>query len=150
MIAKLEKKFPKLAKVFKALMDDEDGSVGWPSDRTPDPDLPDPKLEGKTDAIDNAEGANDLKKAEVECVDKWSRTPKSTMDQMVLDAAKQGKGQKIIDSLNDPNPIFHGMEKWSYGETSANGLRSEVHYVRDPKTGRLFDFKFKHHAETYR
>jgi RHS repeat-associated protein len=80
--------------------------------------------------------------------DKWSRLPRSTMDQMVLDAAKRGKGDMIIKNLNDPQ--FKGMEKWSYGETSGAGLRSEVHYVRDPATGKLFDFKFKHHAETYR
>jgi filamentous hemagglutinin len=70
------------------------------------------------------------------------------MDEMVLDAAKQGKGQKLFDNLGDPQ--FKGMEKWSYGETSAQGLRSEVHYVRDPKTGQLLDLKFKHHAETYK
>lgn len=70
------------------------------------------------------------------------------MDKMVLDAAKQGKGTKIIDNLGDPN--FKGMEKWSYTEKSAAGPRSEVHYVRDPKTGGLTDFKFKHHAETYK
>jgi len=68
------------------------------------------------------------------------------MDQMVLDAARQGKGDKIMDNLSDPN--FKGMEKWSYGETSATGLRSEVHYVRDPGTGKLMDFKFKVHCET--
>ena len=79
---------------------------------------------------------------------KFSRTPKSLMDQMVLDAAKQGKGVKIIDSLGDPK--FKGMEKWSYTKKSAAGLRSEVHYVRNPKTGELMDFKFKHHAETYK
>ena len=78
-------------------------------------------------------------------VDKFSRAPKSLMDQMVLEAAKQGKGVKIIDSLNDPK--FKGMEKWSYSELSANGLRSEVHYVRNPKTGELMDFKLKHHAD---
>ncbi len=81
-------------------------------------------------------------------VDKFSRTPKSLMDETVLDAAKQGKGQKIIENLGDPQ--FRGMEKWSYGETSASGLRSEVHYVRDPKTGKLMDFKFKHHVELYK
>ncbi len=34
------------------------------------------------------------------------------MDQMVLDAAKQGNGTKIMENLNDPK--FKGMEKWSY------------------------------------
>jgi RHS repeat-associated protein len=80
--------------------------------------------------------------------DRFSRTPISLMDEMVLDAAKQGKGIKIIDNLGDEQ--FKGMEKWSYSEKSAAGLRSEVHYVRDPKTGKLMDFKFKHHAETQR
>lgn len=96
------------------------------------------------------EGATLLKNADnaARTADKFSRSPKSLMDEMVLDAAEQGKGQKIIDNLGDPQ--FKGMEKWSYGETSAQGLRSEVHYVRDPKTGQLMDFKFKHHAETYK
>jgi RHS repeat-associated protein len=77
-------------------------------------------------------------------IDRFSRQPLSLMDEMVMGSAKQGKGIRIIDSLGDPN--FKGMEKWMYSEKSANGLRSEVHYVRDPKTGRLLDFKFKHHG----
>lgn len=81
-------------------------------------------------------------------VDKFSREPKSLMDQMVLDAAKNGAGRPIVRNLGDPR--FRGMDKYSYGETSAGGLRSEVHYVVDPKTGRSMDFKFKHHAEKYR
>lgn len=79
---------------------------------------------------------------------KADKLPLGLMDQMVLDAAKQGKGVKIIDNLSDPK--FKGMEKWSYTERSANGLRSEVHYVRNPTTGELMDFKFKHHADTGR
>ena len=66
------------------------------------------------------------------------------MDQMVLEGAKQGEGVKIMSNLGDPK--FKGMEKWSYSVKSANGLRSQVHYVRDPKTGKLMDFKFKIHA----
>jgi len=42
------------------------------------------------------------------------------------------------------------MDKWRYGEKSTQGLNSEVHYVGDPKTGELMDFKFKHHAEIFR
>lgn len=76
----------------------------------------------------------------------FSRSPKGLLDQMVLDAAQKGSGKVIIKSLKDPK--FNGMEKWSYSEKSANGLHSEVHYVRDPKTGKLMDFKFVHHAET--
>jgi RHS repeat-associated protein len=55
--------------------------------------------------------------------DKFSRMPKSLMDQMALDAAKQGKGQKIMNNLGDPQ--FEGMEKWSYTEESVRAcLRS--------------------------
>ncbi len=65
---------------------------------------------------------------------------------MVLDASKEGvpEATKIIDNLNDPN--FKGMEKWEYKIKSAEGKDSVVHYVRDPKTGKLVDFKFKKHS----
>jgi hypothetical protein len=74
-------------------------------------------------------------------VDKWIRTPNSLQDKMVLDAAKNGAGTKIIDNLGDD--AFKGMEKWEYKVKSAEGHDTVVHYVRDPKTGELMDFKFK-------
>ena len=67
------------------------------------------------------------------------------MDQMVLNAAKEGKGRRILENLGDPK--YKGMEKWQYSEISESGSRSTVHYVRDPKTGQLMDFKFTVHAE---
>ena len=76
--------------------------------------------------------------------DKWSRAPESLQDQMTLDAARKGAGRKIIDNLGDEQ--FKGMEKWEYKVKSADGLDSVVHYVRDPKTGELMDFKFKKHS----
>lgn len=76
--------------------------------------------------------------------DQWSRTPKSLQDQMALEAAQKGAGTKIIDNLGDPR--FKGMEKWEYKVKSANGADSVVHYVRDPATGQLMDFKFKKHS----
>ena len=103
--------------------------------------LPATRADGTLDPVFN----NSVEDAKTE---KWSRYPKSLMDQMVLDAAMLGKGIRIIESLGDDR--FKGMEKWSYGVTNSDGTRSEVHYVRDPKTGRLFDFKFTHHAERYR
>ncbi|NBU22205.1 hypothetical protein EBS43_12470 [bacterium] len=65
---------------------------------------------------------------------------------MVLDAAKEGvpEAKKLIDNLSDPR--FKGMEKWEYKVKSAEGKDSVVHYVRDPKTGKLMDFKFKKHS----
>ena len=55
----------------------------------------------------------------------------------------RGPERKIIDNLGDEQ--FKGMEKWEYKVKSADGLDSVVHYVRDPKTGELMDFKFKKH-----
>jgi hypothetical protein len=80
--------------------------------------------------------------------DEFSRDPKGLLDQMTLEGAKQGKEVPIIESLKDPE--FKGMEKRNYSVKSANGLHSEVHYVRNPKTGEFMDFTFKIHASTYR
>jgi RHS repeat-associated protein len=93
------------------------------------------KIGGILGAIDDAAGA--LRKG-----DRY-RSPLNLMDQMALAAAKEGKGVKIIDSLGDPQ--FKGMEKWSYTEVSSSGHRTEVHYVRDPSSGSLMDFKFVYH-----
>ena len=78
--------------------------------------------------------------------DPWSRNPKSIQDQMTLDAAKKGEGNKIIDNLNDSR--FKGMEKWELKSQSELGRKTNVHYVRDPKSGKLQDFKFKTHSTT--
>jgi RHS repeat-associated protein len=74
------------------------------------------------------------------------RTPITIMDKMVLEEAKKGKGINITEGLSGgklKDPKFEGMEKWSYSETSNNKIRSEVHYIRNPKTDELMDFKFK-------
>lgn len=54
------------------------------------------------------------------------------------------RGNVIIKNLNDPK--FKGMEKMELKVKSANGNDSVVHYVRDPNTGNLMDFKFKKHS----
>jgi hypothetical protein len=76
--------------------------------------------------------------------DKWSRDPKSIQDEMTLEHAKKGEGDRIMISLKDPN--FKGMEKWELKTKSYNGNDSVVHYVRDPSTGKLMDFKFTNHS----
>jgi len=75
---------------------------------------------------------------------KFSRSPKSIQDQMTLRAAKEGQGNVIIKNLSDPK--FKGMEKMELKNKSGNGNDSVVHYVRDPRTGNLTDFKFKKHS----
>jgi RHS repeat-associated protein len=74
----------------------------------------------------------------------FSRDPHTIQDQMTMDAAKNGAGQKIIDNLGDPQ--FKGWEKWEYKVKSNEGYDSVVHYVRDPATGKTADFKFTKHS----
>lgn len=76
--------------------------------------------------------------------DKFSREPKSLQDRMALEEAMRGAGEVIIDSLNDPP--FLGMQKVQLIVKSVQGNTSVVHYVRDPNTGWLMDFKFKKHS----
>jgi RHS repeat-associated protein len=73
--------------------------------------------------------------------DKFRRVPINLLEQLTLEAAKRGEGIKIIDRLGDP--CFKDMEKWQLVTKSAEGLKAVVHYVRDPATGKLMDFKFK-------
>ena len=63
---------------------------------------------------------------------------------MTLQSAKEHNGNRIMKGLKDPN--FKGMEKWELKTKSNNGNDSVVHYVRDPSTKELMDFKFKKHS----
>lgn len=70
----------------------------------------------------------------------WCRQARNLLEQLAMQAARAGGGTRIIERLSDPR--FLGMEKWQYV------LRSEfwrvnvtVHYVRNPATGALMDFK---------
>ena len=81
------------------------------------------------------------------------RNPRSLQDQVALDAAKRGEGEVIIRNLGGKNrkhglppAPFDGMDKMQVKVTSASGKTSVVHYVRDPKTGNLWDFKFAKHS----
>ena len=73
--------------------------------------------------------------------DVFRRTPNTLEEKLALDEAKGGAGRKIMDGLNDPN--FKGMEKWSHYRRNPGGTSTEIHYVRDPKTGKPMDLKFK-------
>ena len=76
--------------------------------------------------------------------DPHSRDPKSLKDQYVLEMAQNNQGTKTkMQKLDDPR--FQGMDKMSISHKTIDGQLSEVHYVRDPKTGNLYDFKFKSH-----
>lgn len=72
---------------------------------------------------------------------KPQREPQSLQDEMALDAVKQGKikSKKLDIELNDPR--YKGMDKMQAIVTSNEGKKTVIHYVRDPKTGRMMDFK---------
>ncbi|MEM0942168.1 MAG: hypothetical protein AAGI25_20610, partial [Bacteroidota bacterium] len=70
----------------------------------------------------------------------FRRLPKSPQDVLALEGAQAGKGRLIIKSLSDPR--YKGWEKWHYS-VGPKGSKSVVHYIRNPKTGYLTDFKFK-------
>ena len=73
--------------------------------------------------------------------DVFRRTPNTLEEKLALDEAKGGAGKPLNVVLKDPR--FKGMEKRAYHRRNADGTSAEIHYVRDPKTGKLMDFKFK-------
>lgn len=58
---------------------------------------------------------------------------------MTLNAAKKGEGVKLPIKLKK----YKGMDKMELKTKSSQGKDSVVHYVKDPKTNKKFDFKFK-------
>lgn len=63
---------------------------------------------------------------------------------MTLKVAYSGEGEEIMANLSDPR--YSGIYKMELKIKSKNGRDSVVHYVKDPKTGKLMDFKFKKHS----
>lgn len=57
-----------------------------------------------------------------------------------MSEAQQGMGRNLNLRLGDPR--YQGWEKWHHS-VGPKGGKSVVHYLRDPKTGLLTDFKFK-------
>ena len=73
--------------------------------------------------------------------DKFRRTPTNLSEKLAMDEAMGGAGKKVMSGLNDPK--FKGMEKWQHVHRNPDGTITVIHYVRDPATGNLLDFKFK-------
>jgi hypothetical protein len=70
----------------------------------------------------------------------FRRLPNSAQDTQALLEAQAGMGRNLNITLKDPR--YLGWEKWHHS-LGPNGNKSVVHYLRDPKTGFLTDFKFK-------
>jgi len=73
--------------------------------------------------------------------DKFRRTPRNLAEKLSMDEAKGGAGRKIMDGLSDPK--YGGMEKWQHVHRHPDGTNTVIHYVRNPATGKLTDFKLK-------
>jgi hypothetical protein len=73
--------------------------------------------------------------------DPWRRTPENLYEKIAHQQAKAGMGRVEMRGLNDP--MFKGMDKVHLSLKTHNGRVVVVHYVRDPKTMRIMDFKFK-------
>lgn len=70
----------------------------------------------------------------------WRRLPNSTQDEFAMLGAELGAGYKLPLVINDPR--YSGWEKWHFS-VGLKGDKSVVHYLRNPETGFLTDFKFK-------
>ena len=69
------------------------------------------------------------------------RLPQNFEEYLALDEAKSGAGQVIIKSLSDPR--YQGWEKIQHIHRCLDGRNIVIHYIRNPKTGYITDFKFK-------
>lgn len=77
-----------------------------------------------------------------------SRNPKSIQDKLTLEAAKRGEGVVKIAKLGDSK--YKDMQKMELEVISRGGRKSNVHYVKDPKTGQTMDFKFVKHSTDHK
>ena len=70
----------------------------------------------------------------------FRRLPNSAQDVQALTEAQAGMGRNLNIKLGDPT--YQGWEKWHHS-VGPKGSKSVVHYLRNPQTGFLTDFKFK-------
>lgn len=84
-----------------------------------------------------------------------SREPKDIQDSMTLDAAKKGASTKNLTKERGLNINDHRIkaedrqyfEKHSYRVESKDGKVSDVHYLKDTRTGITGDHKFESHVQ---
>jgi len=70
----------------------------------------------------------------------FRRLAQNAQDVQALAEAEAGMGRNLNLKLGDPR--YQGWEKWHHS-VGPKGGKSVVHYLRDPQTGFLTDFKFK-------
>ncbi|MDI3322743.1 hypothetical protein [Pinibacter soli] len=70
----------------------------------------------------------------------WRRVPTNFQEVQAMADAQSGMGRRLPLTLKDPR--YLGWEKWHYS-IGPKGAKTVVHYIKNPTTGFLTDFKFK-------
>lgn len=69
----------------------------------------------------------------------WRSTAANLQEEMAMAAAKRGEGTKIMSNMTDSR--YAGWDKFQIVSYSNDGWTATVHYMRDPATGAVADFK---------
>jgi RHS repeat-associated protein len=69
------------------------------------------------------------------------RVPQNLSEELTMQEAKGGAGEVVIKNLSDPR--YKGWEKLQHVHRNSNGTNTTIHYIRDPNTSVITDFKFK-------
>ena len=75
--------------------------------------------------------------------DRFKRIPNNLPEELTLDEATHGAGNRIMENKVLGDPRYSGMEKWQHVHVNPDGTKIVIHFVVDPRTGERTDFKFK-------
>ena len=75
--------------------------------------------------------------------DRFKRIPNNLPEELTLDEATHGAGNRIMENKVLGDPRYSGMEKWQHVHVNPDGTKIVIHFVVDPRTGVRTDFKFK-------
>ena len=75
--------------------------------------------------------------------DRFRRIPNNLAEELALDEATHGAGNRIMENKVLGDPRYSGMEKWQHVHVQPDGTKIVIHFVVDPQTRVRLDFKFK-------
>ena len=75
--------------------------------------------------------------------DRFRRIPNNLPEELTLDEATHGAGNRIMENKVLGDPRYSGMEKWQHVHVRPDGTKIVIHFIVDPQTGVRTDFKFK-------
>ena len=59
--------------------------------------------------------------------------------------SKYGGGRQFLNSDEIKDPQWQRWEKWTVNQRTSDDRQSELHFMKNPRTGEVTDFKFKIH-----